>query len=60
MVMVVWGIELDRRASPPVASGGHLVEITPWAIEEDHLRVVSYLYRRAQHRHERAGSSCRA
>ncbi len=43
-LVVVRNIELDRSTSPPTATGGELFELSPWAIEDDALTVVSYKY----------------
>jgi hypothetical protein len=44
-LVVVHSINLDRRATPPTASGGALHCVSPWQIAEDDLTVVSYVYR---------------
>jgi hypothetical protein len=44
-LVVVHSINLDRTAKPPTASGGVLRCISPWAVSDDDLTVVSYIYK---------------
>lgn len=41
---VVRRIDLDRSAEPPVATGGELVLISPWKIDDAALTPLSYQY----------------
>ena len=43
-LIIVHSIELDRKADPPRASGGKRVTISPWAIDRNFLRSLSYQY----------------
>jgi hypothetical protein len=44
-LVVVHSIELDRTVQPPKATGGIVHCTSPWAIEDERLSVVSYIYR---------------
>jgi hypothetical protein len=44
MLIIVSGIDLDRAQEPPVASGGYLRRIYPWAVELTDLVPISYTY----------------
>ncbi|MEU7141694.1 DUF3578 domain-containing protein [Nocardia sp. NPDC046473] len=43
-LVVVHSIKLDRKQSPPVASGGIVVVHQPWQIDVTMLRPISYRY----------------
>jgi hypothetical protein len=42
---VVRNITLDRSGDQPVASGGELVLVMPWSINEGDLVPIAYDYR---------------
>ncbi|MFE5936050.1 MrcB family domain-containing protein [Streptomyces sp. NPDC056470] len=44
-LLVVHSIKLDRTGPAPTTSGGVLHCISPWAVEEADLTVISYAYR---------------
>ncbi|MFC7541783.1 protein NO VEIN domain-containing protein [Siccirubricoccus deserti] len=41
-LVVVHSIELIREASGPTASGGELLMVSPWLIEDDQLTPIAY------------------
>lgn len=45
MLIVVSGIELDRRTDPPRAHGGRMRVVHPWAVAGEDLTALSYRYR---------------
>ena len=45
MVIVVGGVELDRAAVPPRASGGVLRVVHPWSVDHADLTPIAYRYR---------------
>jgi hypothetical protein len=44
MLLVISAISLNRKASPPIASGGVLHVVHPWRIAREHLTPVTYRY----------------
>ena len=44
MLMIVSGIKLDKKISPPVATEGRLRVVSPWEISDAHLTALSYQY----------------
>lgn len=43
-LIVVHGVRLDRSLSPPTASGGDLLVVHPWKIDNQGLTPLSYRY----------------
>lgn len=43
-LIVVHGISLERSSKPPLTSGGMLLVLQPWKVEEDRLTPLSYRY----------------
>ena len=44
-LLVVHGIDLDRKSKPPIASGGKLRLVLPWKLDTEALTPLSYQYR---------------
>ena len=45
VLVIVHSIDLDRRATPPVASGGEVKVVSPWVVEAERLKALTYSYR---------------
>ena len=44
-LVIIRCITLDRTTSPATVNGGELIEISPWQIDDDSLKVVAYFYK---------------
>ena len=44
MLIILSHIDLNKKANPPVATGGKLVVISPWKIQDDQLTALSFQY----------------